>query len=261
MIGLFDSGVGGLSVLRELREKAPGADILYFGDIAHAPYGPRTTEELVVLTLKAMALLRERGVNQFVSACNSVSVSVIQPIVALFGASPGHIIEMVGPVARAVKKSVHGKILVIATEATVRSGLYERTFLEEGMRVEMLAVPDLAFAIESGATKEELIRILKPVVSYCSANTIDTLVLGCTHFPLVVDLLSELIRKGVTHSVQVVDPSSSVVQETIQQFDTSGTGSITFILSQDSETFRSYVKMFFGDENRIEILPPVSVSF
>ncbi|NQV90281.1 aspartate/glutamate racemase family protein, partial [Candidatus Uhrbacteria bacterium] len=133
MIGLFDSGVGGLSVLKELRAKAPEADILYFGDIANAPYGPKTTEELVVLTIRAMSILRERGVNQFVAACNSVSVSVIQPIVSMFGEAPGHIIEMVGPSARTVKKTAHEKILVIATEATVRSGLYERTFQQEGM--------------------------------------------------------------------------------------------------------------------------------
>lgn len=254
MIGLFDSGVGGLSVLKELRAKAPNADILYFGDLAHAPYGPKTTEELVVLTIKAMTILRERGVSQFVAACNSVSVSVIQPIVSLFGEAPGHMIEMVGPAGRMVKHMNHGKILVIATEATVRSGLYERTFEQEGMQVEMLAVPELAFAIESGATQGSIATILAPVVSFCSVNHVDTLVLGCTHYPLVKDLLNRMMQKGVLHPVSIIDPASAVTEEAIQQFDVTGSGALTFLLSKDSETFRLYAKRLFGDGHTIEIL-------
>jgi len=254
MIGLFDSGVGGLSVLKELRAKAPNANILYFGDLAHAPYGPKTTEELVVLTIKAMTILRERGVSQFVAACNSVSVSVIQPIVSLFGEAPGHMIEMVGPAGRAVKHMNHGKILVIATEATVRSGLYERTFEQEGMQVEMLAVPELAFAIESGVAKEEIMRILVPVVTCCLDHKINTIVLGCTHYPLVKDFLNTMIQKGVSHPVSIVDPASAVTEEAIQQFDVTGSGTLTFLLSKDSETFRLYANKLFGDGHTIEIL-------
>ncbi|NQV90715.1 glutamate racemase [Candidatus Uhrbacteria bacterium] len=254
MIGLFDSGVGGLSVLKELRAKVPEADVLYFGDIANAPYGPKSKEELVLLTVNAMTMLHDRGASQFVAACNSVSVSVIQPIVSMFGEAPGHIIEMVGPSARAVKKTAHEKILVIATEATVRSGLYERTFQQEGMEVSMLAVPELAFAIERGAGQDEIIKILKPAISSCSQENISTLVLGCTHFPLVKDILTSELQKGVSHPVVIVDPAHAVSEEVIQQFDLSGSGKLTFLLSKDSETFRRYANSLFGDAFVVEVL-------
>ena len=246
MIGIFDSGVGGLSVLKELRTQAPRADVLYFGDIANAPYGPKSTEELVVLTLGAMARLRERGVSQFVAACNSISVSVIQPIVAMFGGSPGHVIEMVEPIAREVAAMKHGRILVIATQGTVRSGLYERTFQAQGMDVELLAVPELASAIEQGRREDELRVMLLPVVERCHEYEINTLVLGCTHYPLVMGLITKMVQEHVHHPVAVIDPAAAVADETCRQFDLSGTGRMTFLLSKDSATFRGYASALFG---------------
>lgn len=255
MIGLFDSGVGGLSVLKELRRVAPDADILYFGDIAHAPYGPKSTEELVVLTLQAMTRLHERGVTQFVAACNSISVSVIQPIVSMFGGTPGHIIEMVGPTAGQVAKMDHGNVMVIATEATVRSGLYERTFRSLSIPVSMLAVPELAFAIEQGASREDFESILRPVVASCRDQNIDTLVLGCTHYPLVGDVITQCVQAGTGRAINVFDPAAAVAREAVRQFDTSGSGETTFLLSKDSLVFRSYVEQFISDQDfRLEII-------
>lgn len=247
MIGMFDSGVGGLSVLKELRAQAPQADVVYFGDIAHAPYGSKSTEELVVLTLSTMAFLREQGVQQFVAACNCVSVSVIQPIVAMFGGAPGHVIEMVGPVAAEVARMPHGRILVIATEATVRSGLYKRTFETHGMDVELLAVPDLAYAIEQGRPEGELRAMLVPTAEHCRRHDIDTLVLGCTHYPLIKDLITQCVQDTAGREIAVIDPAAAVVKDAVAQFDTSGAGTTAFFLSKDSDVFRAYASRMFAE--------------
>jgi glutamate racemase len=246
MIGLFDSGVGGLSVLKELRRLAPYADVLYFGDIANAPYGPKSRDELVALTLDAMLFLRDRKITQFVAACNSVSVSVIRPITEMFGGKTDNIIEMVGPVARSIARTQHGKILVVATQATVDSSMYKSTFSSYGMEIELLAIPELAFAIEQGRDEKALQKILAPTMQACRDQRISTLVLGCTHYPLIKDLITKMVQEEVSQEVAVVDPATSVACETVVRFDTTGKGQIDFILSKDSDVFRRYADKIVG---------------
>lgn len=105
MIGIFDSGIGGLGVTSILRKKAPNADLIYFGDLANMPYGPRPTPELFTLTIRALAFLSTQEAIQYISACNSVSVSVIQSLIDQMTKPNTQIIEMVGPTVRAVRKN------------------------------------------------------------------------------------------------------------------------------------------------------------
>ena len=118
MIGIFDSGSGGLTVLRELRARAPDADIIYFGDIKNAPYGNKSREELGALTVLGIQKLIDAGATEIISACNSVSVSIVLPMFELLDLPKTHIIEMVGPTVAAFR-GTDARPLVLATQATV----------------------------------------------------------------------------------------------------------------------------------------------
>ena len=122
MIGIFDSGSGGLTVLKAVREALPSADILYFGDIKNAPYGSRSHAELSVLTMRAIELLQGRGATSIVSACNSVSASLAVSLFDALSLAPEHLIEMVGPTVSSFKNS-SARLLLVATPATSVSAL------------------------------------------------------------------------------------------------------------------------------------------
>jgi glutamate racemase len=124
MIGIFDSGSGGLTVLKTVRERMPSADILYFGDIKNAPYGEKPHGELGALTVRAIELLQKRGAESIVSACNSVSASLAISLFDALSLAPGHLIEMVGPTVSAFKDSPE-RILLTATPATIGSEIYQ----------------------------------------------------------------------------------------------------------------------------------------
>src|ERR1700691_5454183 len=123
MIGVFDSGAGGLTVLRAIKEEMPSSDIVYFGDIKHAPYGERSRKELSELTIAAIRLLQARGATSIVSACNSVSASLAVSLYDALDLAPDRLIEMVGPTVSALR-DVEG-ILLAATPATNESGIYQ----------------------------------------------------------------------------------------------------------------------------------------
>jgi len=252
MLGIFDSGVGGLTVAAAIRRQAPDADLLYFGDVANAPYGPKSSEELFAITMRAMCFLRSHGVTDFVAACNSVSVSVIQPLIDIFGVQPIRLIEMVGPSARALRHQSSGKTVVIATQATVSSRMYERIFSRQGLSVEMMAVPALAFAIEQGRPQKEIQNIIGPVINKMIRTKAKTLVFGCTHFPLVRFLFEEeLTRRG--SKMVLFDPSDAVASEVVQAFDMRGNGLNTFFISNESDVFRAKVAILFGPQVNIEV--------
>ncbi|MDG1949259.1 MAG: aspartate/glutamate racemase family protein, partial [bacterium] len=156
MIGIFDSGSGGLTVASAIRKRAPMLDIIYFGDIANAPYGSRSDEELQQLTLKGIQLLREHGAQEIVSACNSISAKVIRPMAQLMGSNHSSIVEMVGPTAVAAAVLGEKKWVGIATPATVESQMYQEAFKMLGMNIEMIACPNLAGTIEFNESEEVL---------------------------------------------------------------------------------------------------------
>src|SRR3989344_2861097 len=139
MIGIFDSGAGGLTVLRAIREVLPTADVVYFGDIKNAPYGNRSREELAVLTVNAIKLLQENGATNIVSACNSVSASLAVSLYDALSLSPPALIEMVGPTVAYFKGST-ARLVLCATEATIHSGIYQNGFRMVGKEIECVAI-------------------------------------------------------------------------------------------------------------------------
>ena len=240
MIGIFDSGSGGLTVLKALRDELPSADVVYFGDIKNAPYGGKTQEELSILTVDGVRLLKERDASKIVSACNSVSASLAVSLVDALDLLPGDLVEMVGPTV-AYFKHAELRLALVATEATVRSGIYQNGFKMVGKEIKCIAVPELAGAIEFGKpTKETIEKTLEP-----HRGTFDVLILACTHYPLV---FKEFVE-AVGDSVLVFDPAVAVAERAQKLFwpKEVGNGTTHFLISTDSDVFRKRVSELMPD--------------
>ncbi|HRH24404.1 MAG TPA: aspartate/glutamate racemase family protein [Candidatus Paceibacterota bacterium] len=243
MIGVFDSGSGGLTVLTEIRTRLPKADLIYFGDIRNAPYGPRSKEELLSLTGNALAFLQRHGATRYVSACNSVSTSLALSLLDTLSIGQGQIIEMVGPSVRSFKGSTE-RIGLVATSATIDSGIYQNAFHMIGKEVEAIAIPELAGAIEAGARTEEVDRIVNSALGE-KTGVFDVLVLACTHYPLAL----ESFKRELGSSTRLYNPAVAVGEKVEEAWGASeeGTGTLRFFISQDSETFRGLVAQFFAE--------------
>lgn len=229
MIGIFDSGSGGLTVLKEIRARMPKADIVYFGDIKNAPYGTKTQDELVALTEQAIRLLEDKGATHIVSACNSVSAALA------VGNAPQDMIEMIEPTVASFNDSP-AKILLVATPATVGAGMYQNAFKAIGKEIETLAIPLLAGAIEFGASEEEIEKIVTDALAQVDRSSFDTLVLGCTHYPFARSAFEKVLP-----DVVIVDPAVAVSERVAGQFTEEGSGATHFLISKDSEPFRPRV--------------------
>lgn len=242
MVGVFDSGSGGLTVLRAIRDVLPSCDVVYFGDIAHAPYGDKPQEELSRLTAHSISFLRERGAERIVSACNSVSASLALSLFDAFGIAPTQIIEMVGPTVAAFRGS-DARVALCATPATIRSGIYQNAFRMIGKEIFAIPISGLAGAIEFGSPEEEIGRYITRAFSGVPLQDFDVLILACTHYPLVMDAF----RKFVPSTVDVFDPALVVAERAKRLFWPQEVGNrmLHFFISKDSAQFRALVARLF----------------
>ena len=250
MIGIFDSGMGGLTVLTALRAQLPEADFLYYGDIKNAPYGVRSREELTELTVADIQFLQSHGATDIVSACNSVSASLAVSLLDALHLSTQHLVEMVGPTV-AHFKDYDGRIALAATPATISSGMYQSAFHMIGKDVMPIPIPPLAGAIEAGAPADEIEGILTE--AFLKAPPVyDTLILACTHYPLTV----ETFKKILGSTVRVFNPAEVVAERAATLFGTQeGSGKISFYISKDSMPFRALVESLFSASPRtIEVV-------
>ncbi len=234
MIGIFDSGSGGLTVLKEIRQRLPGADVVYFGDIKNAPYGVKSPEELIALTAAAIELLKSRGATHIVSACNSVSAALA------VSNAPTDMIEMIEPTVAAFKQSP-AKILLMATPATINAEIYQNAFKAIGIGIETLAIPELAGAIEFGQSEADIEKIISDALAKVDCSSFDTLVLGCTHYPFARAAFQKVLPETT-----IVDPAIAVAEKVASSFAEEGGGSTAFLISKDSEPFRNRVQSLFG---------------
>lgn len=238
MIGIFDSGSGGLSVLAALRRRAPTADVVYFGDIANNPYGTRSENELAALVENGLKRLADYGATEVIAACNSISYSI------LAGAT-GHerLIEMTRPAARMMRRYAGERVLLLATPATVASGIYKEA-LWSIVTLDELPVPALAGAIEREKSSAEISAIIRDALESRKGNVYDKILLGCTHYPLVENEIAS-IAKAVFPGAQLLDPADAVAEEAVQRFAHEGSRSIQFLVSADSHGFRNRIAPMF----------------
>jgi glutamate racemase len=202
-VAVFDSGVGGLTVLHELLVSLPTEDYLYLGDTARFPYGQRTAEELEQFAIEIAAQLLDGGAKLLVAACNAVS-SVALEALERHLARIGRDVDVIGVVAPATQLAVAGsrtgRIGLLATPATVASGAYERAVrgADPHVHLESVACPDLAPIIQGGFPFDE--HVVDTVRQYCAPlrdAAVDTVILGCTHYPLIAPMLQRILGRGV----------------------------------------------------------------
>jgi len=251
MIGLLDSGSGGLTVMKAVRAELPSADIIYFGDIKNAPYGGKSRVELSRLTVAAIKILQERNVDRIISACNSVSASLAVSLYDVFEIAPQNLIEMVGPTVSYFKNS-SARIALCATPATIISGMYENAFRMLGKETINIAIPDLAKLIEFGGNEAEMRLVIIEALAPFDGQY-DLLILACTHYPLVTQIFIEVVND----QVQLFDPAQVVAARAKKLFWPMEVGSRTthFILSTESPLFKAYVdRLFPGLKYTLEVL-------
>ncbi|MCL5676336.1 MAG: glutamate racemase [Firmicutes bacterium] len=240
-IGLFDSGVGGLSVARRLAELAPSESTLYFGDSARCPYGPRPLPQVRRFGLEIIDILATQGVKLVVVACNTSTAAGVVEAAADY---PFPVLGIIEPGARlAARTSRNGRVGVLATAGTVASGAYQRALraINPGLEVAAEPCPPLVPLVEAG-------QVDGPEAEYAVAGClrsvlaagIDTLVLGCTHYPVLAPVIRRLAGPGV----QLVDPAKQVAREALAWLHQNGLrqagptpGSRRFLTSGDPKQF------------------------
>lgn len=209
-IGVFDSGVGGLSVLRAIRDQLPGVPVIYFGDQGHVPYGPRPMEQVLEFSEGATRFLLERGAKLIVVACNTASAAALRPLRVNFPNIP--IVGMEPAVKPAAEITQSGVVGVLATPATFQGELYASVVERFAQHVRILtsACPGLVQQIEAGALDSpETLRILHEALDPMVAEGIDTVVMGCTHYPFVIPQVQAIAGSGV----RVIDPAPAIARQ------------------------------------------------
>jgi glutamate racemase len=247
-IAVFDSGVGGLTVLHELLVSLPHEDFLYLGDTARFPYGDRSAAELEGFALQIADELLGRGAKLLVVACNSATSAALGAL-ETHVAARSDALDVVGVVAPesqlAVEATHSGRIGLLATPATVASGAYVRAVHASDPHVELVAVPcpDLAPIIQGGFPFDQ--RVVDTVRSYCEplrAADVDTVILGCTHYPLVAPMLQRTLGRDVA----LVSSGHAVARRVehalgVRDLESprSGEGDYRFLCTADVEGFRT----------------------
>lgn len=223
-IGVFDSGVGGLTVVRALRAVLPGEDIVYLGDTARVPYGSKSPRTVERYSLTCQQFLLDRDVKLVLIACNTASA---QALPALVAASPVPVIGAVEPGATSALAATRGGHLgVIGTLGTIRSGAYATAIgaRDPSAKLSALACPLLVPLAEEGWIDDEVaVLVARRYLTqlFAADPQIDTLVLGCTHYPLLKDVISRVATELTGRAVAVVDSASAMAQAAVTALGTS----------------------------------------
>lgn len=250
MIGLFDSGLGGLTVIRRVRERLPDVDLLYYADQAHVPYGGRTPDDLFALLQNNLAWLDERGVEAIVMACNTSCA-----IADVYGwpKTRAEVFDLLDSATIALQRSRAQRIGVVATEATVRSGAYGRRIrnaIHEGEVWEVPA-PELVPLVEAG--KHDSAAARDAVARACAAlpPDLDAVVYGCTHYPV----LEQHFRAVLSDRVKLIDPAfvqATRLAEFLALDETpAGSGTTRYVTSGDPQRFRESVAQIMEEQTPV----------
>jgi glutamate racemase len=265
-VAVFDSGVGGLTVLHECLVSLPHEDFAYFGDTARFPYGDRSEEELRSFALELAERLLEDGAKLLVVACNSATSAAL-PELERAVRSQVPVIGVVTPESRlAAAATKTGRVGLLATRATVDSGAYERALAEAAPGCSLLAVAcgELAPLIQDGGEVDE--RVVDCVERACEplkAAGVDTVILGCTHYPLVRPLLQRTLGRGVeivSSGQAIAAEVESVLRQRGLENDPGHRGRYGFLCSGDPEEFRRlgtrFLQLPIGAVQRVDVAPP-----
>ncbi|MBN2172402.1 MAG: glutamate racemase [Candidatus Krumholzibacteriota bacterium] len=249
-IGIWDSGLGGLTVVRAMQARLPGERILYFGDTARVPYGTKGAETVRRFARQNSAFLLEKGVKLMVVACNTASAVALDD---LAGRLPVPVVGVIAPGARAAAAATASGIVgVIGTPATIQSGAYAGALqaARGGLSVESRACPLFVPLVEEGWLDHPATRLIAgEYLAPLAASGVDTLVLGCTHYPLLAPLLAEIMGEGV----RLVDSAAETAREVARRLAADGllapegaAGGLECFVSDLPLRFRQVGELFLG---------------
>ncbi len=252
-IGVFDSGIGGLTVARAVADRMTGSPLLYFGDTAHLPYGEKSPVLIRHYASRISHHLRDQGCRAIVVACNSASSNALDAVRDAVGPDIP-VVDVVEPVvAHLARQWPGGHIGVIGTRATIESGLYQRLFEAAGLESTARATPLLASAIEEGfhqgAVSEAL---LEAYLGDGGFDHVDALVLGCTHYPLIADQIAAHLPPHV-HVVNSPDLVAEAVAALFpEEVKADAAAEHRFLVSDWTDSFALGARRFFGESIRLE---------
>jgi glutamate racemase len=250
-IGVFDSGVGGLTVLHEMAEALPHEHLIYLGDTARYPYGTKSAETVRRYSLENAEFLVDKGIKMLVVACNTAAAVALD---MLSERLPVPIVGVIEPGARqAVKQSRNRKVGVIATEGTIASGSYTRALkaLQPDLEIYTRACPLFVPLAEEGWVDNEVARSAATLyLTSLKRSGIDTLVLGCTHYPLLAGAIAGVMGDKVA-LVDSAHTTAAAVRETLTRYGLlrrSGSGSVSFFVTDVPDRFVKVGGRFMGQK-------------
>lgn len=261
-IGIYDSGIGGLTVAHALVKHLPKENIIYFGDTAHLPYGDKSTAAIQAYSVKIAHMLLQQECKLILIACHSASATAFELMKEYVG-SKATVINMIDPTVRLLKEQYnHKQVGLIGTRHTVNSHIYKKKLddINAGITISAYATNLLASAIEEFGNHQIIDALLNVYLSQASLQKIDALLLACTHYPVIKDRITAYY-KAHNAAVQIIDPSDIVVnavKKHLEKYDllnTNGASNKHFYLSDYTETFATNAKLFFGEDISLEHYP------
>ena len=245
-IGVFDSGLGGLTVLRALIDLLPGTSTIYFGDTGRFPYGPKPADEVLKYSLEIADVLVDRGAQMIVVACNSAT-SVALDALAAHLAIP--VIGVVDPGVRAAAAVTEtGRVGVIGTVGTIASGAYQRAAARSGVHLTCAACPGFVEFVEAGDVDSDQVHVLaERLLAPVRSAGIDTLVLGCTHYPLLARTIGDVMGPDVVLVSSADETAFAALRMVGSPADDAG-AEHRFLTSGDAERFAALGTRFLGPE-------------
>jgi glutamate racemase len=255
-IGVFDSGVGGLTVLQALRRRMPHRDFLYLGDTARVPYGRKPPEMVVEFAQGIAGFLCGQGVDALVVACNTASAVALPN---LQERCPVPVWGVIDPgVSAATRATRTGSVGVIGTKATIGSGAYQRRLEAKGLRVWARACPMLVHVVEEGLTDSAEAELL--VRHYLDGRPeIDTLILGCTHYPLLKRAIARVLG-GDVMLVDSAEATADAVSRSMEDVSPHGEGRVIHFVTGDIAAFAHTARAIGGVAGEIRLLPVTELS-
>lgn len=251
-IGLFDSGVGGLTVAQAIKQVLPGESLIYFGDTAHLPYGDKSAESIKNYSRKITEFLLDQGAKVVLVACNSASASAYETLREEYG-SRTILMDVIDPVVEYLGTRDYSRVGVIGTKRTISSGTYENKIRikSPGTSVISLATPLLVPMIEEGFIFDDISNaILRTYLSDASLQEIQALILGCTHYPIIRNQISKIFN----FNIEVIDSGrlvSVILRDILEKnnlLNDSGKVKDQFYVSDYTTYFEKIARMFFEGE-------------
>ena len=251
-IGIFDSGVGGLTVARAILDQLPNESTIYIGDTARGPYGPRSLAEVRDFSLETLDFLVSQGVKALVIACNTASAAMLRDARERYSIP---VIEVIQPaVRRAVAASRTGRVGVIGTRATIDSKAYLDAFAAAPqLTIQSIACPLFVEYVERGETSGDAItKVAREYLQPMIDADVDTLVLGCTHYPLLTGVISYVMGNGVSLVSSAEETAKDLyrvlIENSLLRAPSTTPPTHTFLATGDAQAFESLARRFLGPE-------------